>query len=93
MNCPYCAAITTKERGRNQTGLCDILLSSLLLYFQRTEIPPLSTPWNFLPICLTVHLGRLEDILNLRDVAELCAGARLAFTHEPCEMGKHGLPH
>ncbi len=45
MNCPYCAAITTRKRTReNSTRLHNILVPPLSLYLQSTNWHTLQLP-------------------------------------------------
>lgn len=83
MNCPHCAAITTKERAKKTklgytTFFCPHCRST---FNERT-----GTPFNYLEfptdVVLLAVLWRLRYKLSLRDVAEMFLARGFSFTHE-----------
>lgn len=83
MNCPYCAAATTKKRAKKTklgyaTFFC---LECQCSFNERT-----GTPFNYLEtptdIVLLVVIFRLRYKLSLRDVAEMFLERGFVFTHE-----------
>lgn len=83
MNCPHCAAPTTKERVKKtklgyMTFFCPHCRST---FNERT-----GTPFNYLEfptdVVLLAVVWRLRYKLNLRDVAEMFLERGFTFTHE-----------
>ena len=83
MNCPYCAAPTTRKRTKKTelgytTFFCPLC--------RRTFNERTGTPFNYLEvptdIVLLVVLWRLRYKLSLRDVAEMFLERGFVFTHE-----------
>ena len=83
MNCPHCAATTTKKRAKKTklgTRRSSVLnadvpsMSELVLRFNYLEFPT--------DIVLLAVLWRLRYKLSLRDVAEMFLARGFAFTHE-----------
>jgi len=83
MNCPYCAASTTKKRvKRKELGYATfVCLVCRRIFNERT-----GTPFNYLEaptdIVLLVVFWRLRYKLSLRDVAEMFLARGFVFTHE-----------
>src|SRR5258708_6051298 len=83
MNCPCCAAITTKERAkRTKLGYAIFFCPHCCCTFNERT----GTLFNYLEfptdIVLLAVLWRLRYKLSLRDVAELFLERGFAFTHE-----------
>ena len=80
MNCPHCASIKITERAK-KTGMG--YRTFCCQQCKRTFNERTSTPFNYLEyptdIVLLVVLYRLRYKLSLRDLAEMCAGARLCI--------------
>lgn len=83
MNCPYCAATTTKKRMKKtklgyKTFFCP---HCCRIFNERT-----GTPFNYLEfptdIVLLAVLWRLRYKLSLRDIAEMFLERGFTFTHE-----------
>lgn len=83
MNCPHCAAMTTKKRAKKtKLGYAMFFCPNCqCLFNERT-----GTPFNYLEfptdIVLLAVLWRLRYKLSLRDVAEIFLERGFAFTHE-----------
>jgi transposase-like protein len=83
MNCPHCAATTTKKRAKKtQLDYATYFCSRCKHIFNERT----GTPFNYLEfptdIVLLVVLWRLRYKLSLRDVAELFLERGFVFTHE-----------
>jgi transposase-like protein len=83
MNCPYCAASTTKKRAKKtELGYATFFCSAC----RRTFNERTNTPFNYLEaptdIVFLVVLWRLRYKLSLRDVAEMFLERGFVFTHE-----------
>src|SRR5260370_13866527 len=83
MNCPYCAASTTKKRAKKtELGYATFVCSVC----RRTFNERTGTPFNYLEaptdIVLLVVFWRLRYKLSLRDVAEMLLARGFVFTHE-----------
>src|ERR1700680_114729 len=83
MNCPHCAATTTKKRSKKtKLGYATFSCSQCHHIFNERT----GTPFNYLEfptdIVLLVVVWRLRYKLSLRDVAELFLERGFVFTHE-----------
>jgi putative transposase len=83
MDCPYCAATTTRKRLK-QTKLG--YMTFFCPHCCRTFNERTGTPFNYLEfptdIVLLAVLWRLRYKLSLRDVAEMFLARGFTFTHE-----------
>jgi putative transposase len=83
MNCPHCAATTTKKRAK-KTKLGYAMF--FCPHCQRLFNERTGTPFNYLEfptdIVLLAVVWRLRYKLSLRDVAEMFLERGFAFTHE-----------
>lgn len=83
MNCPHCAAITTRKRTKKTKLGCTTFFCShcRCTFNERT-----GTPFNYLEfptdIVLLAVVWRLRYKLSLRDVAEIFLERGFVFTHE-----------
>lgn len=83
MNCPYCAAATTKKRAKKtKLGYATFFCSQCQQSFNERT----GTPFNSLEfptdIVLLVVLWRLRYKLSLRDVTEFFLERGFVLTHE-----------
>ncbi len=82
MNCPSCAASTSKRAKKTALGYATFFCSTC----QRTFNERTHTPFNYLEfptdIVLLAVLWRLRSKLSLRDVAEMFLERGFVFTHE-----------
>ena len=83
MNCPYCAATTTRKRmKKTKLGY----MTFFCPHCRRTFNERTGTPFNYLEfptdIVLLAVLWRLRYKLSLRDVAEMFLARGFTFTHE-----------
>lgn len=83
MNCPYCAASTTKKRTkRTELGYMAFFCPMCRRSFNERT----GTPFNYLEVptdvVFLVVLWRLRYKLSLRDVAEMFLERGFVFTHE-----------
>ena len=83
MNCPHCAATTTKKRAKKtKLGYATFFCFHCRCTFNERT----GTPFNALEfptdIVLLVVLWRLCYKLSLRDIAELFLARGFVFTHE-----------
>jgi putative transposase len=83
MNCPHCAATSTKERAK-KTKLGYTMF--FCPQYKRTFNERTATPFNYLEfptdIVLLVVFWRLRYKLSLRDLAEVFLERGFSFTHE-----------
>ena len=83
MNCPYCAAATTRKRAKKtKLGYAIFFCPQCRSTFNERT----ATPFNYLEVptdvVLLVVLWRLRYKLSLRDVAEMFLERGFVFTHE-----------
>lgn len=83
MNCPYCAAATTRKRAKKtKLGYAIFFCPQCRSTFNERT----GTPFNYLEVptdvVLLVVLWRLRYKLSLRDVAEMFLVCGFVFTHE-----------
>jgi len=83
MNCPYCAATTTRKRSKKtRLGYTTFFCPHCCCTFNERT----GTPFNFLEfptdVVLLAVLWRLRYKLSLRDVAEMFLARGFTFTHE-----------
>src|ERR1700688_3023610 len=83
MNCPHCAATTTKKRAKKtKLGYATFFCFHCRCTFNERT----GTPFNYLEvpsdIVLLVVLWRLRYKLSLRDLAEMFLERGVVFTHE-----------
>jgi len=83
MNCPYCAAATTRKRAKKtKLGYAIFFCPQCRSTFNERT----ATPFNYLEVptdvVLLVVLWRLRYKLSLRDVAEMFLVRGFVFTHE-----------
>ena len=94
MNCPSCAAPTTRKRlKKTKLGYTTFFCPHCRCTFNERT----GTPFNYLEfptdIVLLAVMWRLRYKLSLRDVAEMFLERGLRSRMKPSEIGKRDLPH
>ena len=83
MNCPYCAATSTRERAKKtKLGYAIFFCPHCRHIFNERTGPPFTSLAFPTDIVLLAVVGRLRYKLRLRDVAEMFLERGLVFTHE-----------